>query len=134
MTSCTHAGCVPTSITTRRIQPLEEGGKILLRRPKLPLRQRFPLQTQNAVVAPLVPRSTPTVGTVEIAAKLTALMLFSGARCCRFFRIQLFLQLSHQFCQHFLRIPLHWAPRLRPLGCRFTLFPRIAMLLQGRCP
>jgi hypothetical protein len=62
--------------------------------------------------------------TVEIGAKLTALMLFSGARCCHLFRIQLFFQLSHQFRQHFFRIPLHRAPRLRRLRCRFTLLLR----------
>jgi hypothetical protein len=72
--------------------------------------------------------------TIEIGAKLTSLMLFSGARCCELFRIQLFLQFSHQFRQHFLRVPSDWASRLRPLRCRFTLPSRIVMLVQGRSP
>src|SRR5882724_5831338 len=72
--------------------------------------------------------------TIEIGAKLTSLMLFSGAGCCHLFRIQLSLQFSHQFRQHFLRVPLHRAPRLRPLRCRFPLLSRIVMLLQGRSP
>jgi len=38
-----------------RIQCLKEFGNVLLRRTQLSLRQRFPLQTQNAVVAPLGP-------------------------------------------------------------------------------
>src|SRR5947207_11157549 len=41
-------------------------------------------------------------------------MLFSGARCCHLFRIQLFLQLSHQLRQHFLRIPLPYPSALGP--------------------
>ena len=98
------------------------------------LRQRFTLQTQNAVVAPLVPQIHTHRQTIEIGAKLASLMLFSGARCCGLFRIQLFLQLSHQLCQHFLRIPSDWASRLRLLRCRFTLLSRIVMLLQGRSP
>jgi transposase len=39
-----------------RIQCLKEFGNVLLRHTQLSLRQRFPLQTQNAVVAPLVPQ------------------------------------------------------------------------------
>jgi hypothetical protein len=77
---------------TRRILPLEEGCKILLRRPRLPFRQRFSLQTQNAVMAPLVAKIHAHRQTVQIVAKLTSLILFS-ARCCHFFRIQLFFQL-----------------------------------------
>ncbi len=109
MTSCTQAECVPTSTTTRArpIQPLEKGCQILLRPPQLSFRQRFSLQTQNAVMAPLVAQICAHRQTVEIGAKLTALMLFSGARCCHLCRIQLFFQLSHQFRQHFFRIPLH---------------------------
>src|SRR6266478_8825123 len=61
-------------------------------------------------------------------------MLFSGAPCCHLFPIQLFLQLSHQFRQHFFRIPLHRAPRLRTLRRHFTLLSTIVMLLQGRSP
>jgi hypothetical protein len=79
----------------RRIQPLEEGCQILLRRPQLSFRERFSLQSQNAVMAPLVPQIHSHRQTVEIGAKLTALMLFSGARCCHLFRIQLFFQLSY---------------------------------------
>jgi hypothetical protein len=52
----------------------------------------------------------------------------SGTRGCHLFRIQLFLfriqpflQFSHQFRQHLFRIPSHQAPRLRPLRCRFIL-------------
>src|SRR5258705_956714 len=41
---------------------------------------------------------------------------------------------SHQFCQHFLRIPQHRAPRLRTLLRQFTLLSRIVMLPQGRSP
>jgi hypothetical protein len=78
-------------------QCLEEFGKVLLRRTQLSLRQRFPLQTQNAVVAPLVPQIHTHRQTIEIGAKLASLMLFSGARCCELFRIQLFLQFSYQF-------------------------------------
>src|ERR1700676_2934179 len=49
--------------------------------------------------------------TIEIGAKLTSLRLFYGTRCCELFRIQLFLQFSYQFRQHFLRIPSEWASR-----------------------
>jgi hypothetical protein len=70
---------------TRRTQPLEKCSQILRRRPQLPFRQRFPLQTQNAVVAPLVTQIYAHCQTVEVGAKLTALMLFSGTRCCTFF-------------------------------------------------
>ena len=72
-------------------------------------KERFPLQTQNAVVAPLVPQIHAHRQTVEIGAKLTSLMLFSCARCYRS-RIQLFPQFPYQLRQHFLRFPLHWAP------------------------
>src|ERR1700733_6487454 len=71
---------------------------------------------------------------VEIGSKLPLLILFSGPRCCHLLRIQLFLQLGHQFCQHLLRIPPHRAPRLCPFRCRFTLLSRIVMLLHGRSP
>ncbi len=57
-------------------------------------------------MAPLVAQIYAHRQTVEIGAKLISLMLFFGARCCHLFPIQLFLQLSHQFRQHFLRIPL----------------------------
>ena len=54
-TSRTHAECVPTSTTTRAaFQPLEKFRKSCLRRPQLSLRQLLSVQTQNAVVAPLV--------------------------------------------------------------------------------
>src|ERR1039458_8820695 len=119
---------------SRRIQCLKEFGNVLLRRTQLSLRQRFTLQTQNAVVAPLVPQIHTHRQTIEIGVKLPSRMLFSGARCCHLFRIQLFLQFSHQFRQHFLRIPPHRAPRLRRFRCRFTLLSRIVMLLQGRSP
>ena len=69
-----------------------------------------PLQTQNAVMAPLVAQIYAHRQTVEIGAKLTALTLFSGIRCCHLFRSQPFFQLSHQLRQHFFRIPLHRAP------------------------
>ena len=55
---------------TRCIQPLEEGCQILLRRPQLSFRQRFSLQPQNAVMAPLVPQIHSYRQTVEIGAKL----------------------------------------------------------------
>src|ERR1035438_7563370 len=126
--------CPPLETPSRRIQCLKEFGNVLLRRTQLSLRQRFTLQTQNAVVAPLVPQIHTHRQTIEIGVKLTSRMLFSGARCCHLFRIQLFLQFSHQFRQHFLRIPPHRAPRLRRFRCRFTLLSRIVMLLQGRSP
>src|ERR1700734_855168 len=65
---------------SRRIQCLKEFGNVLLRRTQLSLRQRFPLQTQNAVVAPSVSQIHTHRQTIEIGAKLTARMLFSGAR------------------------------------------------------
>src|ERR1035437_9554940 len=133
-TSCTQGVCPHLENHSRRIQCLKEFGNVLLRRTQLSLRQRFTLQTQNAVVAPLVPQIHTHCQTIEIGVKLTSRMLFSGARCCHLFRIQLFLQFSHQFRQHFLRIPPHRAPRLRRFRCRFTLLSRIVMLLQGRSP
>jgi len=95
----------------RRIQPLKEFGNVLLPRTHLSFRQRFSLQSQNAVMAPLVSQIHAHRKTVEIGAKVNSRMLLSGVRCCHLFRIQLFLQLSHQFRQHFLRIPLHRAPQ-----------------------
>jgi hypothetical protein len=92
-------------------------------------RQRFSLQSQYAVMAPLVAQIYAHRQTIEIGAKLTARMLFSGASCCHLFPIQLFLQLSHQFRQHFFRIPLHRAPRLRTLRRQFTCYA-----LQCRSP
>jgi len=94
---------------TRRIQPLKEGCKVLLRRAQLSLRQCFPLQTQNAVVAPLVAHIHAHRQTLEMGAKPTSVMLFSRARYCHL-RIQLFPQFPHQFRQHFFRIPLHRDP------------------------
>jgi hypothetical protein len=65
------------------------------------LLQRFPLQTQNAVVAPLVPQIHAHGQTVEIGAKLTSPILFSCAPCFHL-RIQFFPQCLHPFLQHFL--------------------------------
>ena len=62
------------------------------------------------------------------------LFLFSGAPCCHLSRIQLFLQIFHQFRQYFFRIPLHRAPRLRTLRRQFTILSRVVMLFQGRSP
>ena len=83
----------------------------------------------NMQMAPLAAQIYAHRQTVEIGAKLTARMLFSGAPCCHLFQIQLFLQLSHQFCQHFLRIPLHRATRLRTLRRPFTILSKVVMLL-----
>jgi len=44
----------------------------------------------------LVPQIHTHRQTIEIGAKLASLMLFSGARCCELFRIQLFLQFSYR--------------------------------------
>jgi len=82
MTSCTHAECVPTSITTRAAFNPWKKVAILLRCPQLPLRQHLPLQSLNAVIATLVAQIYAHRQTVEIREKLTALMLFSGARRC----------------------------------------------------
>jgi hypothetical protein len=54
-------------------------------------------------MAPLASQIHAHRQTVEIGAKLTALMLC----CCPLFRIQFSFQLSYQFRQHFFRIPLH---------------------------
>src|ERR1035437_10955630 len=54
---------------TCRIQCLEEFGNVRLRCPQLSFRQRFPLQTQNAVMAPLVAQIHAHRQPVEIGAK-----------------------------------------------------------------
>ncbi len=80
MTSCIPAECVPTSKTTRAaFNAWKNFGDVLLRRTQLSLCQRFPLQTQNAVVAPLVAQIYAHRQRVEIGAKLTTQRLFCSA-------------------------------------------------------
>jgi hypothetical protein len=60
-------------------------------------------------VAPSVAQIHTRRQTVESGATLTSLTLFSAAPGCHPFRIQLFLELSRQFRQQILLIPLHRA-------------------------
>jgi hypothetical protein len=121
------------TVGSARAEKLAAGAEVIQANQALAFRVAS-AYSQSAVMAPLVAQIYAHRQTIEIGAKLTARMLFSGARCCHLFRIQLFLQLSHQFCQHFLGIPLHRAPRLRTLRRQFTILSRVAMLLQGRSP
>jgi hypothetical protein len=63
-----HPGrvCPQLENYSSRIQCLKEFGNLLLRRTQLSLRQRFPLQIQNAVVARLVSQIHTHLQTIEI--------------------------------------------------------------------
>ena len=62
---------------TRPIQCLKEFCNVLRCRPHLSFRQRLSLQTQNAVMAPLVPKIYSHRQTVKIGTKLGSRMLFN---------------------------------------------------------
>jgi hypothetical protein len=63
--------------SARRIQCLKEFCNVLRRRPQLSFRQRFSLQTQDAIMAPSVSQIYSHRQTVEIGAKPISRILFS---------------------------------------------------------
>src|SRR6516225_1211799 len=114
----------------RRRYGLEKLCYVRLRRPQLSLAQRLSFQSQNAVVAPLVPQIQSHGQSVEIGSQLRLLPHLSWARRHRL-QLQLSPQSFHQLRQHFLRFSLHRPLRPRPLRCLFLLRWRLAILLQG---
>src|ERR1039457_7469812 len=111
-------------------QVLKEFPNLLPSRPKLPFAQRLSRETQNAVVAQLVPQIYTHRQTIQVRTHSIALTLVP---LCS--RNNLHIQLLRQFCNqlrhHFLRLPLHDDSQLPPLRLGFTLLQGIAMLLHG---
>src|SRR5215831_884596 len=132
MISCIQGECVPTSITTRADgkawKNSATSASLVCSCPSLSV---SPLQTQNAVVAPLVSQIHSHRQPVQIGTQLGSRTGFSLVRRRRL-QLQLSSQFLHQLRQHFLGFSLHWALSFRcPLRSLFLLPGRIAILLQG---
>src|ERR1039457_6486959 len=110
-------------------QVLKEFPNLLPSRPKLPFAQRLSRETQNAVVAPLVPQIYTHRQTIQVRTHSIALTLFP--LCSRNnLLIQLLRQFRNQLRHHFLGLPLHGGSQLPPPRMRFTRLQGIAILLH----
>ena len=122
MTSCTHAECVPTNFNHHpapHSMPERPSVNVLLRRERnRPSATEFPPPDPECSSCSIGrPDLRPMSDGQDQRSSRTSADAFSPALvAATFFGCSFFFQLSHQFRQHYFRIPLHRA------SCTFARF------------